>query len=384
MKILFYAFADTGMGHVTRVSRLATDFAISLNIKTAIASDQDIPNNICKKITTYNIPHPSWENETQYLERILNAKDIAYKFKPDVILIDYYPFCEKNVDREIHILIKTARIYTKHLFVGSIFRGFLSGTSNISIATKRATDNINCIDHLFIMVPEYLRKQVQKNNYALQKYYDKCTFLGFLNIEKSEMSSECFNKNKWDIVIQFGGCCDQLYSEVQYILNTLNYLNKSVRILFSTGKNTSHKLHTQIKESLQENPNIIITKWKENIFEDMRLSKLVITSSGYNTCCELACIDAYRIVFPRKSKTGEDSEQFINANLFFKCGYIDEILCIADKSTENFAEKIRHYLTNGTKYSEKHLKDFAFDASEKIIKTIISKKIQSTHYTLEA
>jgi len=328
-RILLYAFSRKGLGHVTRVARVAMSLHKYCDAKIAIASDQPIPKRFKVKGDFYRVPNANWKTKSESLLRIDYLRQISEKFKPSVLLIDYFPFCEKDVDNEIDVLIDSSKKHSKYLYVASIFRGILSGTSNTQKAIDRAARAVTDLDHLFLVMPTNEKNEIFEMLPVLKLYNSKLSFVDFIDPSAEELNGDLSaKKGTWDIVVQMGGggedVCERLFFLVDVIIGLAKLID--IRVLVSVGLNTPEHTFESVKLSLEQHQSIVVTQWDENILSHMNNSDIVITASGYNTCCELRHLNCYRAVLPRETATVNLSEQHINAKLFKKYGSIDLII----------------------------------------------------------
>ncbi len=318
MNILLYAFARSGYGHSIRISRIGYMLSkIGFNI--ALASDQPTKHYPGNNIQHHSIPYPNWKNTFNKEERKNKIRDIVKQFKPDVLIVDYYPFCEKDIDDEIDYLISKCKTYTK-TYVASVFRGHLSGLTGFNKALERFQNRAKKIDHLFIAAEKHAFYINPLLTLIQNIFQGKMSFIGIIRPNSYDLQPP--PDQPYDIVVQFGGCCDQVHDDVIAIARSLTYLSfyQTFRVLFSLGQNTSDSLFYRVREAIHFYDNIKLTKWENNISRYMNKSRIVISSAGYNTCAELSVMNNHKILLPRIVAEGNRSEQVLNAvNLQKQC-----------------------------------------------------------------
>ena len=377
-RILFYTANGVGLGHLQRC-RLIAEKIQSNNAEIILVTSAFSPQ-IFGKFFNYLIlltplsdkllSNPSKTRKT----RLANNKKFAQalkKFKPNIIVADFYltsPFTFSSFK------------YALDQFpVRSIFIWRLGDSQKF----YKDFNDENCRLDYFqkIILPHSQRELTNLLPLSLFKRIknsDRFKMIGpiFKKIDKSKIAF-CRKKYKiyfqdFLIVITLGGGgklkkgqCDAPEKIIKDFLSIYPRLVKAIpnlKVVVSTGpylRNLNKKSSRQLK----------FIKFEKNFPELIKLSKMVISTAGYNTCHELIAAKTPAVLIPLMRG---DKEQFERADYFEKRGVVK---IYKSTSSKNLLKAIL-YCRDNLKKMENNFRRFSDwkqgnnEAVKEILKTL--------------
>jgi len=342
-KILFYTANGVGLGHLQRAYLLAEKLKsrkIELILVTLARSPQIFGKlfDYCIKLTPLSdnlFKNPAQVKKT----RLANGKKLAKalkKFKPDIIVADFY---------------------LTSSFAFSIFKYALDQFPVKSIFIWRLNDKqkfINDFDkenkkldyfqkiilpHTHKEIEDLLSLSLVKEIKKNKKFEIAGPIFQRIDNKKIAFCREKYkiHQNDFLITITVGGGgklkvgqCDNPSKIIKQSLDIYPSLVKKIdnlKIVIITGpyfegfkKKSSSKLR--------------FIRFEKNLLELIKLSKLVISSAGYNTCNEIVVTKTPAILIPLQRG---DNEQFERASYLSKKGVVK---ALRDDSLDNLLDLI--------------------------------------------
>ncbi len=320
-KILFYATNGMGVGHLERIRLISEairdlDKSADFLFVTMSKAAELILEKSANFIKLLNLSDELLEDNarlfhTQQINRgIFSA--ILNSYRPDLLVADIFlipfdffpifPFLRrKNKTKKVFIFRKGdsrsfSDLLEKEQKLLDCFDGIIFPHSSEEIKESLPGEifpEIKNNPKYFISGPIYRKLDIQKINYCRKKY---------------GISSRDFL-----LTITFGGGGAYRRCEIPAEI-TENFLKISgglfrkipnLKIIFITGPLFKKRIAAQ---SFSDK-NLKIVNFEENLVELIYLSKLVISSAGYNTCNEIIEARTPAILIPMKRTDGEQIER---------------------------------------------------------------------------
>lgn len=327
-KILFYAANGVGLGHLQRVRLIVEELRFK-NIKIILITPAHSPqifgkffHHLVKLIPLSDklLDNPSGTKKA----RLANNQKFAQalkKFKPDLIVADFYltsPFTF------------SAFKYAFDQFpVKSAFIWRLSDSQKFDNDFNNKNYRLNYFQKIILPHNQKeLENLLSSSVFKRIKNSNRFEITGPI-VKKINRTKIAFCRKKYKISSQDfliiitlggggklkGGQCDAPDKIIKDFLNIYPRLVEAIpnlKVVVSTGpylRNLDKKSSRQLK----------FIKFEKNLPELIKLSKMVISTAGYNTCHELIATKTPAILAPLMRG---DKEQFERADYFEKRGVV--------------------------------------------------------------
>lgn len=326
--ILFYATNGIGLGHLRRVCLIAEESQLKDNRLVLVTSAHlsiifgKLFDSIIRLIPLSDelFKSPVRTRETRLANGVKFAQSLK-KFKPDLIVCDFY-FPPSNFTF-YPLVYALSKFSTKNIFIWRIgdrnnFTNNFSRNDKLDYFKKIILPHSQ--DELKYLFPSSVFKKIKINDRF------KITGPIFKNINKKKID---FCRNKYKIfagdfllTVSLGGGgklkigkCDSPREIVKYFLSIYPRLVKlipNLKTVISTGPYFGHF-------DKRVFPDLRFIKFEKNFPELIKLSNLVISPAGYNTCNELIMSETPAILIPLMRG---DKEQFEKARYLEKKGIV--------------------------------------------------------------
>jgi len=353
--ILFYATNGIGLGHLRRVCLIAEKLRPK-NKKLVLVTSAHLSmifgkffDSIIQLIPLSDelFKSPIKTREIRLANGVKFAQALK-KFKPDLIVCDFY-FPPSNFTF-YPLIYALNKFSTKNIFIWRI------GDRNNFTSNFNMNDKLDYFEKIILPhSQEELKYLFLSSVFKKIKINDKFKIIGpiFKNINKKKIDF-CRKKYKIShkdflIIIALGGGgklkigkCDSPREIVKCFLSIYPRLVKlipNLKTVVSTGPYFGD-FNKRIF------PGLRFVKFEKNILELIKLSDLVISTAGYNTCNELVTSKTPAILIPLMRG---DKEQFERASYLEKKGIIKVCKNI---SSENLLDTILYCKNNLTRMKD--------------------------------
>ncbi len=333
-RLLMYGFSRTGQGHVARLGRLAAELVCSGRFQVAIASDQPVPHWVPRTVARHLVPHHDPRTAAQHHARLAASAGIIADLQPLAILVDHFPFSSRDLSAEIHGLLKVAQDVQPCATLFSVFRGFV-GTNSGPVAPFRQFNRAlrgriaaalgGCVRAVLVTQPLARAEEVFCLCPDLAPFAEHTHFIGYPS-SPTYPDAPAFQDGL--AVAQVGGGGARVEQELRFIAGLMTRLVACGRIrsgwLF-VGPHTPHALCEEIRRLLGRGP-VRIRRWSHALQSLVPSADLYISLGGFNSTLEAFNPRSVRIVVPRITELGAQSEQLLNARYHQARGWLDLIL----------------------------------------------------------
>lgn len=324
-KILFYCQHSLGMGHLVRslalADSLSSDFQITLLNGGRLPKKLKIPSGI--KIV--NLPPLGFDDDGQLVSRdarrtVERAQKARQKIileryrtlKPDVVLIELFPFGRNKFTNELLPLIEEAQKRSK--IICSV-RDILVNTRKDQLrhdkrAIKIAELFFNAIlvhsDEAFARFEDSLQEDLKIN---IPVYYT-----GFVSPDPLP-SSKTFKKNsnqKNILVSAGGGLVGEDLFQTAVKAHRILSSHLKVKTTIVGGPFVPKPVWRSLQKSAENDEHIHFKRFVPDLREQMRRADVSVSQCGYNTALDILSTKVPALVVPFGNSEGEN-EQTVRA-----------------------------------------------------------------------
>ena len=348
-RMIFYTHDGAGLGHLTRISRIAEALSTHHNVECMVVSGfREMSFVVNKNLHVCKLPsrdsmieeRANYWNQHAFIDidipevykwRRVDMETIFSLYMPDAFFIDYYVTGKRE---ELLEIIKKHHKTTLFYYIN---RGIIG--CEWSIKTQVLTEN-NCM-----MLEKYFKRIFLTNDesvFDFTKVYD--------------LSNEI--KNKW---INVGYISKKISAAEIKRTRTLRNVNDKVWVVCTAGGGklgesfieTMIQIATEFPEAefdiisgprnsielpVSDSKNCRYHKCLNNLSSFIAAADICITTGGYNTMTEAMSNDTYMMIKP--SQLEKEDEQFFHASLLSL--KMDTDLLIKDEN--DLKDKIREFL----------------------------------------
>ncbi len=355
-KIMFYCQHTLGIGHLVRsmeiVRHLVKDFQVCFIDGGEVIEGFKIPPGV----EVINLPPIKTDTEFKQLNAIGNSETIEdilenrknqllsifARYRPDILIIELFPFGRKKFTPELIPLVEAAKS-TKTIVVSSL--------RDISITKKDKIAHEERVCGIMNQYFDVLLIHSDRKLIALEESFSRVSdiksqvyYTGYV-AQQSEVSAEksaVAKKEKPIILVSVGGGRFG-HDLLESVIETAPILKQNIphHIQIFTGPFVPEEVFTKLKNKAKAQTNITIDKYTPNLIEYMEKADLSISMSGYNTTMNILTtgVKAMMMAFTGNS----DREQTMRAEKLEKLGRI-QMIRPEDLEPEKLASKIIEYL----------------------------------------
>ena len=355
-KVMFYCQHTLGMGHLVRsieiVKGLIPYFQICFINGGQIINEFEFP----PEIEVINIPAVKTDTEFNQLQSvddnltIEQAKttrkeillNVCDRFKPDILIVELFPFGRKRFDFELIPLLQKAK--ARKIKVVSSVRDILVTKQNQQEHELRVC---NLIDEYFDLVlvhgdPNFIKLEQSFSRINTLKcpvyHTGYVSQLGTQN----NASNKDFSDDKPLILVSVGGGRFG-HSLLECVAQTAPLLRDKIPHQFKvfTGPFCPLSLFQRLLEETNNQDNISVELYSSNLINYMQLADLSISMSGYNTTMNILStgVKAMMMAFYGNN----DREQETRVKKLASLGRV-KIIQNQDLFPQKFAQNIIDYL----------------------------------------
>ncbi|MEO0842075.1 MAG: glycosyltransferase [Cyanobacteria bacterium J06643_5] len=361
-KLLFYCQHILGMGHLVRsmeiVRGLMSDFQVCFLNGGQIIKEFNIPDGI----EVVNLPAIKTDAEFKQLmpvdsnlslaeiQEIRKNKllQVADEFKPDVLMVELFPFGRGKFSFELIPLLEKLQASEKPVKIVSSLRDIVVTKTNqekyenkvcrlmnqyFDMLLIHGDKNFVPLDESFSRVKD-IQSQTKYTGYVVQKPK--------LNPELTEEYKNIIGSEKPLILVSVGG--GRFGHElIDCVIASAEILEQKIphQIQIFTGPFAPEE-KVQAWQKLAENKsNLRVNRYTRNLLSYMQKADLSISMSGYNTTLNVMTTGVRAMILPFKGNN--DQEQRIRAGKLDSLGVV-KMLDESDLQSEIFAQKVIDYL----------------------------------------
>lgn len=349
-KILFYCQYSLGMGHLVRslalAETLANEFDVTLLNGGRFPKKMRFPENV----EIVNLPPLAFCENKQLIScdkrrSVARVKDLRREIilekyaelKPEIVLVELFPFGRKKFADEILELLKRAQGKAK--IVCSLRDILVGGRRDQERFEEKAIRTANeFFDAVLIHSDEKFAKFEDslktKTELKIPKYYTGFVVPNYKTAERKNLQSD-----KKKIIVSAGGGIvgeSLLRTAIEAhktLLKTENIETKIVAGLF-----LPEEIFQKIRAEVREIKDLKLVRFEKNLRGAMAESEVSVSQCGYNTAFDILLSGVAGIVVPFDAD-GED-EQMIRARKLENLGAL-KVLESKNLTAENLASEIK-------------------------------------------
>ena len=344
-KVMIYCQDSFGLGHLRRnvnianeLSRLAPNTIILFVADSPLAPFFALPPNgdFVKLPTIIKVDAGVWKAHrlpligTDHIRAIRSEiiKEVAFSFRPDVLLVDHMPHGAKG---ELIESLRSLRQQFPHTQIVLGLRDIL-GAPEVIAWQWRSEGAYTVIAEYYNLIFVYGCQDV----YDLAHEYEfsadlqrKVRYCGYVcpaatgNPQAVAKLSFLFSTEKPFTVLVMGGGGSDAYFFMNTMLDAIQYLGSEAP--FNTFMVTGPFMPAKERQALLKKAArlpVVVKRMENDSLKYLREVDLVVSMAGYNTTCEILKFTKKAVVIPR---AGPSAEQSIRSNLLHERGLIFSI-----------------------------------------------------------
>ncbi len=356
-KLLFYVQHLLGIGHLKRATTLARSMnSVGFDI-TLVSGGKFVPvidtggmdfiqlpevraadRNFSGLVEEDGSPLSNQTKQTR-IEALVTAFE---KIKPDILLVEMFPFGRRMLEFEIIPLLERATSSNPRPLIVSSVRDILVE----KVDTNRTTHMVKMSKKYFdkILVhgdPQFI--SFDKTFPKASQISDLISYTGYV-VELDKINMKSGVEGKDEVIVSSGsGAVGELILGAAIRVRPHTYLSNSTWRLLA-GHYMDTKKFREIKKLGSD--GIIVERARPDFTELLKNCSLSISQGGYNTVMEVLACGANGIAIPYAG--GKETEQTLRAKLLEDRGLIQQI------SEENLSDKWLIDAINQTENSQEN------------------------------
>ena len=357
-RLLIYVQHLVGIGHFKRASviaRAAAERGLDVTLMTGGQAPRDA-NLGAVKLTQLAPAHTKENDFTVLLAEDGSIVDDSWRsqrsaavlegfrrIRPDVVMIELFPFGRRKMRFELLPLLCAAREAEPRPIVVSSIRDILVGQENLQRADEVCQYLEDYFDHVLVHGdPKFIRLNATFPRTA--KIENLLTYTGYVVDKSHGVHSE---QSVQEVLVSAGGgATGQHLFDIALACRPLTELrDRTWRFLVGT-RGDIQSLRAQVGKAAT---NIIVESARSDFPALLKSCALSISHGGYNTTVETLQANAPSVIVPYS--TDRESEQSFRANLLAKRNLI-ETISEAELSPETLAKAVNSAFQAGRKESD--------------------------------
>ncbi|MEJ7615714.1 MAG: glycosyltransferase [Pyrinomonadaceae bacterium] len=363
-RVLFYCQPVLGIGHYIRSREIIlrlNDFAVCFINGGEIVPGFELPASI----EVVNLPALKTNAEFQSLfvargERSLDeVKEVrkqlllsAYsRFRPDLLILELFPFGRRQFDFELLPLLERARASRSPTKIVCSLRDILVGKSNQALYEQRvcellneyfdlllihADPNFQSLDETFPRVQD-IKCEIQYTGYVVQSP-------GLLaNEQPQRFSSDRGEKAPFILVSIGGGRVGHELLECAMKASALVASSTPHRMHVITGPYMPDQQFVRFQKQAAGTDGVTIERFTTEFTSYLKMADLSISMAGYNTCMDILGAGVRSLVYPFTGNNNQ--EQAIRARKLERMGAV-KMIRAEELTPERLAAEIMLCLTS--------------------------------------
>ena len=325
VRVFFYVQHLLGIGHLVRASLIADALKASGADVTMVIGGQPIPGYPHKSITTVKLPSlaagPGGFSELvdqdgnvatdDYRDKRSNALLTAFRdCKPDVVLVEAFPFGRRQLSFELIPLLQSAREMQRPPFIACSVRDILQQRS-----LKRNKETADIANRYFdyILVhgdPTFVR--LEETFPLTSKLTAAIEYTGIVSAAPGQLEGVAYDV----IVSAGGGVAGAAIMRCALEARALTTLSNA-SWCFLTGPNLDGSVHKWLKSNAGD--GVTVEPNRSDFRALLQNSKLSISQAGYNTVADIMRAQCRSVLVPFAQ--GSESEQSLRAEILHAKGF---------------------------------------------------------------
>ncbi len=245
--------------------------------------------------------------------RAQNLLSLFHSLKPDILLLEMFPFGRRQFRFELLPLLEEAWDRQARPVIACSVRDILVEGKR----PERAIETVEILRRYFSLVlvhadPSFVT--FDKTFPLAREIEDLIAYTGFVGEDKAFSPDRIKNSEDGEVLVSAGGGAVG-YPLLQAAIEAkalTRYSNRRWRLL--TGPSMAPEKIEALRWAAKDDPDILIESFREDFSERLRHCALSISQGGYNTMLEIAAAGCRSVIVPFADK-GE-SEQTLRASLF--------------------------------------------------------------------
>ena len=355
--LLIYVQHLIGIGHFKRASVIG-QAAAAMGLDVTLMTGGQAPRGVdlgAVKLTQLSPTHTKEDDFTTLLAEDGSVVDDSWRaqrtaavleefrrIRPDVIVIELFPFGRRVMRFELMPLLRAAREAEPRPIVVSSIRDILVGQENPQRADEVCQYLEEYFDHVLVHGdPNFVR--LDATFPRMDKIENILTYTGYVVDQSDDVRPE---QSAQEVLVSAGGgATGQRLFDVALACRPLTELrDRTWRFLVGTRGNIE-SLRAQVGTT---STNVIIEPARSDFAALLRSCALSISQGGYNTIVETLQANAPSVIVPFAAN--RESEQALRANLLAKRNLL-ETVSEAKLSPESLAEAVNAAFRIGRKDS---------------------------------
>ena len=333
-KLLFYVQHLLGIGHLKRATTLARSMnSVGFDI-TLVSGGKFVPVIDKGGMKFIQLPEvraadrkfsglveedgSPLSNQTKQI-RIETLVTAFERIKPDMLLVEMFPFGRRMLEFEIIPLLERATSSNPRPLIVSSVRDILVE----KVETKRTNHMVKMSKKYFDKILVHGDPQFISFDKTFPKAFqisDLLSYTGYV-VELDKINIESGGVGKGEVIVSSGsGAVGELILETAIRVRPHTYLSNSTWRLLA-GHYMDTKKFKEIKDLAPD--GIIVERARPDFIQLLKNCSLSISQGGYNTVMEVLACGANGIAIPYGG--GKETEQTLRAKLLEDRGLIKQI-----------------------------------------------------------
>jgi len=297
--------------------------------------------------------------------------DICRSFRPDVFLIELFPFGRKKFRFELIPAIEFFRATSPDTLIVCSMRDILVEKENQQKYEARVLEVLNKYFDLLLVHSDPRLIKLDDTFSRVKDIAVPLEYTGFVvrkpgGVKGRRKTRRAVGRNLVRIVASNGG--GRVGGEVlEMVVRAMDRLGKGYHLDLFPGPFMEREEKKKLLELAKNRPTVSIHKFSKNFVDELRNADISISMAGYNTMMDLVASGTPGLVLP----FGQNREQMLRAQKFAERGVV-RILKSLDPDT--IATEIQN-MVNNPPVRDKDA-DFKMNGAEKT-KQILEKYVQA-------
>lgn len=379
-KILFYCQHSLGVGHLARARALADALAKDFQITLLNGGRFPKKMRVSNEIKIINLPPLAFDEKMRLVScdkrrSVERAKDLRKKIildtydelKPEIVLVELFPFGRKKFADELLPLLETARGKAK--IVCSLRDILVGNRRDQERFEEKAIATANRFFDAVLIHSDARFARFEDSLKTRAVLQIPCIYTGFVVPNVRRQAREKSDSNVKKIIVSAGGgIVGERLLRAAISAHKILAKTETIETEIIAGLFLPKTIFQKLKYETRGVKNLKITRFVENLRGAMAKSAVSVSQCGYNTAFDILLSGVSGIVVPY-SDGGED-EQKIRARKLENLGAL-KVLDSENLNARNLAREIKKSFDL---VPEKLSLDIAGGAnSAKILKKLLAK-----------
>lgn len=361
MRVMFYCQYVLGIGHWVRSSQIVRALARQSEVLFVNGGvplpGYEIPRGVevvqlpaletSSDFHRLNAPGQTGSVEEVQQQRKQSLEDMLHRFRPDVLVIEMFPFGRKRFAGELLPLLERARTVSKPPRIACSVRDILVAKKNQAAFEEKACQ---ILSRYFDLVLVHGDSRFQKLDETFSRVNDiRCPvcYSGYVTqpapVEQepfacADRSDLCASEPC--IITSIGsGRYATGHLLLENVIEAAGLLGETIphRFMIFAGPFVPDAVYDRLQKMALNKPNVELNKYTPDFQAMMRRAQLSISMGGYNTTMNVLSTGIRALMFPHTAN--DDQEQIIRARKLQEMGALS-VLDLEDLFPWALAQKI--------------------------------------------